>query len=234
MPGNQKPVVIPANPRDWRPQKIHRGRFVPQIVDPVVEPLWSGTRVIVHYRDSEVNDQWGDIEVLDEFGDDAIDDAPMALDFLRRSVFATEAVIDGVITRQATGGGEGLAIVLSGKTKPIQRLFIGGPGSEVTFEPPKDTRHEGEPAFVALDLLSIDGQTLFDVPLLERKRLLEGAITESELVRVSPVVRPPLRQWFASWRAAGFRGLVLKSSNSRYEPGGQTSEWATVERMPRV
>lgn len=234
MPGKDAPVVIPANPRDWRPQKIRHGRFVPQIVDPLVEPLWRGTRVIVHYRDSELNDQWGDIEVLDGFGDDATQDAPMALDFLRRSIAATDAVIDGIITTQATGGGEGLAMILSGRTKPIQRLFIGGPASDVTFEPPKDTRHVGEPAFVALDLLSIDGQKLFDVPLLERKRLLEGAIAQSELVRLSPVVRPPLRQWFGSWRAAGFEGMVLKSSNSRYAPGGQTSEWATVERMPRA
>lgn len=233
MPAKAAPV-IPADPHDWRPQRIKHGRFVPQIVDPLVEPLWSGTRVIVHYRDSDEHDQWGDIEVLDQYGDDATDDAPMALDFLRRSVLASEAVIDGIISTQATGGGEGLAVVLSGRTKPLQRMFIGGPASDVTFEPPKDYRHEGQPAFVALDLLSLDNQQLFDIPLLERKRLLEGTIQESELVRVSPVVRPPLRQWFATWRSAGFKGLIIKSSNSRYEPGGETSQWATVERMPRV
>jgi ATP-dependent DNA ligase len=226
--------AIPGDPRDWRPQHIKRGRFVPQIVDPLVEPLWSGTRVIVHYRESDERDQWGDIEVLDEFGNDATDDAPIALDFLRRSVLASEAVIDGIISTQATGGGEGMAVILSGRTKPIQRMFVGGRSSDVTFEPPKDTRHEGEPAFVALDLLSIDNQQLFDVPLLERRRLLEGAIEESELVRLSPVVRPPLRQWFATWRSAGFKGLILKSSNSRYAPGGETDQWATVDRMPRV
>ena len=233
MPAKVAPV-IPANPRDWRPQRIKHGRFVPQIVDPMVEPLWSGTRVIVHYRDSDEHDQWGDIEVIDEYGEDAGEDAPMALDFLRRSVLAAEAVIDGVITTQATGGGEGLSVVLSGRTKPLQRMFIGGPASDVTFEPPKDYRHEGQPAFVALDLLSLDNQQLFDVPLLERKRLLEATISESELVRLSPVVRPPLRQWFATWRSAGFKGLIIKASNSRYEPGAQTSQWATVERMPRV
>jgi hypothetical protein len=233
MPGKTAPI-IPTDPREWRPQRIRHGRFVPQIVDPLVEPLWSGTRVLVHYRDSPDHDQWGDIEVLDEFGDDAVEEAPMALDFLRRSVLASEAVIDGIITAQATSGGEGLAVILDGRTKPIQRMFIGGPASDVTFEPRGRGPHEGQPAFVALDLLSIDDQRLFDVPLLERKRLLEGAIAESELVRISPVVRPPLRQWFATWRSAGFKGLIIKSSNSRYEPGGETAEWATVERMPRA
>ena len=233
MPSKAAPV-IPADPREWRPQRILHSRFVPQIADPLVEPLWSGTRVIVHYRDSDSLDQWGDIEVLDEFGDDATDAAPIALDFLRRSVLATDAVIDGIISTQATGGGEGVATVLSGRTKPIQRMFIGGPASDVTFEPPKRVAHAGQPAFIAFDLLSIDGHRLFDVPLLERKRLLEGAIAQSELVRISPVVRPPLRQWFATWRSAGFKGLIIKSANSRYEPGGTTSQWATIERMPRV
>jgi ATP-dependent DNA ligase len=51
-------------------------------------------------------------------------------------------------------------------------------------------------------------------------------------VRLSPVVRPPLRQWFASWQSAGFKGLIIKAANSRYEPGGETIEWATVLRMP--
>lgn len=233
MPSKQA-AVIPADPLEWRPQRVKHGRFVPQIVDPLVEPLWSGTRVIVHYHESDQHDQWGDIEVRDQFGDDATPDAPIALDFLRRSVLATDAVIDGIITTQATGGGEGLAVVLSGRTKPIQRLFIGGPASDVTFEPPKHGRHEGEPAFVALDLLSVEGEPLFDVPLLERKRLLEGTIAESELVRLSPVVRPPLRQWFATWRSAGFKGLILKSSNSHYQPGSDSPQWATVERMPRA
>jgi hypothetical protein len=233
MPTRQQPT-IPADPREWRPQGIHRGRFVPTISNPVVEPLWSGDRVIVHYKESEHSDEWGDITVLDELGDDALALAPIALDFLRRSVRAADAVIDGIITTQATGGGEGTVPVLQGRTQPIKRMFIGGPGSDITFEPPKGRRHEGDPAFVAIDLLSIDGQTLFDVPLLERKRLLEAAVLESELVRVSPVVRPPLRQWFASWRSAGLKGLVIKSSNSRYMPGGETSEWATVERMPRA
>jgi ATP dependent DNA ligase-like protein len=233
MPTREK-IGISANPLEWRPQTIHRGRFVPTISNPLVEPLWSGDRVIVHFRESDHTDQWGDIKVLDEIGEDALELAPIALDFLRRSVRANEAVIDGIITTQATGGGEGTVPVLEGRTQPLKRMFVGGPGSDVTFEPPKGRRHEGEPAFVALDLLRLDGESLLEVPLLERKRQLEATIQESELVRLSPVVRPPLRQWFASWRAAGMKGLVLKSSNSRYEPGGETSEWATVERMPRA
>jgi ATP-dependent DNA ligase len=220
--------AIPADPREWRPQKVRRVRGQPHIVDPIAEPLWSGTRVMVHYRASARADQWGEVEVLDESGRDASHLAPIALDFLRRSVLAIEAVIDGIISAQATGGGVRQP---SSRVQRLRRLF-GHRGSDGGCGHPRRGLHDGEAAFVALDLLSIDGQRLFDVPLLERKRLLDSAIEQSELVRVSPVVRPPLRNWFAAWHSAGFRGLIIKAANSRYMPGAATSEWAVVERMP--
>jgi len=226
-------TAVSDDPLDWRPQTIQRSRHVPQIVDPIIEPLWSGTRVLAHYRDAEAEQEWGSVEVLDELGEDATPLAPLALDHLRRSVLAADAVIDGIVTVQATVGGEGTAVVVTAKAQPIRRLFIGGRDADIQYEGPKGPRREGEPAFVALDLLKLDGQTLFDVPLLERKRLLEGVIEQSELVRTSPWVRPPFRQWFSSWRSAGFRGLIIKSANSRYSPGAETAQWALVERMPR-
>lgn len=228
-----EPAKIPEDPLEWRPQIMRRGRYQPDIIDPIIEPFWSGERVIAHYRDAANDQEWGSVEVLDQAGEDATPAAPVALDHLRRSIRAGEAVIDGIITTQATGGGEGTSVVVFAKAQPVKRLIMGGSELDIQFAPPKNRRHEGEPAFVALDLLSVDGQTLFDVPLLERKRQLEGLIEESELVRVSPWVRPPVRQWFSSWRAAGFRGLILKSTNSRYAPGSETVQWALVERMPR-
>jgi ATP-dependent DNA ligase len=223
---------ISANPRDWRPQTLPVGRYVPEIINPIIEPLWSGTRVIAHFHDSGTN-EWGTVEVVDELGEDASAAAPLAVEHLRRSILANEAVLDGILTEQATVSGEGTAVVVFAQSSPVKRLIIGGPESDIKFDPPKGPQRRGEAAFVAIDLLSVDGQTLFDVPLLERKRILEGVIEQSELVRVSPWVRPPVRQWFSSWRAAGFKGLILKSTNSRYTPGSQTNEWARVERMPR-
>ena len=224
---------IPHNPREWRPQVIKRGRFVPQVIDPILEPLWSGTRVLVHFRASPNDEEHGTVEIYDEFGDDALLDAPQAADHLRRAVKATEAVIDGVMTGEATTSGENTAIQLFPTVNPLRKFFIGGtPDTDVKYEP-RGPREQGVPAFVAVDLLSVDDQPLFDAPLLERKRLLEGLIEQSELVRLSPWVRPPVRTWFNTWRSAGLRGVIMKSSNSRYRPGAETTEWAYVERMPR-
>ena len=88
-------------------------------------------------------------------------------------------------------------------------------------------------AFVATDLLWIDGQSLLDVPLLERKRVLDSALDERELVRRSMVVRPPVETWFAQWRALGFEEVTLQGApTAATVPGTASTDW-TVVVMPR-
>ena len=86
-------------------------------------------------------------------------------------------------------------------------------------------------AFVAVDLLVVDGQSLLDLPLLERKRLLESIIVPSERVRVSPYTRPPVDPWVASWKGAGLKGAIIKAANGRYSPGAEVSDWLTITRI---
>jgi ATP-dependent DNA ligase len=69
------------------------------------------------------------------------------------------------------------------------------------------------------------------VPLLERKRLLESIVELGTLVRTSPILQPPIDSWVATWKSLGLRGGMLKAANSRYVPGGETTEWRIVERL---
>ena len=85
---------------------------------------------------------------------------------------------------------------------------------------------------MAVDLLWLDGQPLFDVPLLERKRLLESALDESDLIRRGQFVRPPIDTWIGSWRALGFSAITFKAANGRYRPGSTADDW-TISSMPR-
>ncbi len=140
-----------------------------------------------------------------------------------------EAVIDGILTQQATAGGEGTALIPRAQ---VSRMGLLMPRqAEMTYEPAKGETRAGETSFVALDLLSIDGQALFDLPLLERKRQLESLFIDTELVRVSPHARPPLGPWLNTWKSAGFRGVMMKAANSRYRPGDLTLEWTVIERL---
>lgn len=207
MTDEQRP--LPADPREWRPQKLREGRKYDAIQNPIAEPMWSGMRVLVIFRDSEREDEWGTVEAIDEAGEDALGAAERAFDHLRRSIRAAEAVIDGIVTHQA-----------------------GKPGVDIEFGSAARSVDAEDDAFVAIDLLRIDGELLLDVPLLERKRLLDGLIDQSPLVRVSPWVIPPFRPWHRTWRRAGFRGAVLKAANSRYVPGSISLDWTDALKEP--
>ena len=82
------------------------------------------------------------------------------------------------------------------------------------------TRH----AFVATDLLWLDGTPLHDIPLLERKRLLDAVLDESYLVRVAPFVPTPPIQTQVTWASMGFRGAPL--------PRARTAATSTGEENP--
>ncbi len=83
-----------------------------------------------------------------------------------------------------------------------------------------------------IDLLWLDDTSLLDIPLLERRRLLEAVVLESDGVRLGAFVRPPIERWVASWRSQGFGGLTYKAANSRYLPGQPNPDWV-ITGMPR-
>lgn len=96
-----------------------------------------------------------------------------------------------------------------------------------------DEPDAGRRALVAVDLLELDGEPLFDVPLQERRRLLESVVDERVQVRVSPAVKQPIGGWLLGWREHGFTHYVAKHQNARYAPGERTEEWLKVDlRVP--
>jgi ATP-dependent DNA ligase len=222
---------IDDDPIEWRPQQPLATRAPVTIEDPVIEPLWSGERVLVH-----VDHPGGGkvrVRIIDRFG---IDLAPVDTELtaaIGAATRAEDAILDGVLTDQATHGGTGTAIVPEARVSMVGSL-MGRRGDDTGVAVGRRSRTpepETPEALVAFDLLRVDGQSLLDVPLLERHRLLESVIGETDLVRVSVLCRPPVDPWVASWQASGLRGGMLKGANSRYVPGDRTPEWREVTKV---
>jgi ATP-dependent DNA ligase len=207
-----------------------------RIADALCEPLWGGRRVLVEVCD-------GNVEMRGADGAEVT-----GYEVLRRAIaeatFADDALFDGSLLPAPLRDTEGarIRVGLDSVKSPgdrVKHIFVGespmtgkrealARADEARVPAPGD-----EPAaLVATDLLWIDGQSLLDVPLLERKRVLESALDARELVRQSMVVRPPVESWFAQWRALGFEEVTYKAANGRYRPGTVSEDW-TVVVMPR-
>ena len=214
---------------DLRPQAF--GTAQPHsIPDPIVEPMWVGVRVLGAVTEGSVALVDGDGETLVGF-----DEFVAALGV---AVPSGTFVIDGFITKQAAHQA-GPATTYSDEM-PSMSGFIGlrrNRAEDATkLKEAALAASQFEPddvlALVAIDLLLLDETPLLDIPLLERRRLLESVVVESDAIRVGAYVRPPIDHWVNSWRMLGFGGLTYKATNSRYLPGATNPEWV-VAGMPR-
>jgi ATP-dependent DNA ligase len=215
--------------RAWRPLKPRRSRRTPPVTDPVLEPFWSGLRVLAHFIADPDSGQPPRLALIDEGGEDATRIAPAAASALRDSIMALEAVVDGVLTIQPSLGDEGASLVGEAHVPGMTMILPRSPQIVYQRQLPPGAE-DAEIAFVAVDLLSVDHQPMINLPLLERRRHLDGLLVENALVRVSPLSRPPIGPRLSSLQAAGFAGLMMKAANSRYRPGEETLEWVVVRR----
>ena len=223
-----------TDPLAWRPTEPYAKSRPTEIRDPILEPRWSGRRVLAHFevqRDPQDDGPW--LRLIDDAGEDATDAEPNVVRDLAAAILCLDAVIDGYLTPEATRTGEGALTTTAIQTSRFG-TFIRAPDLDVAEPMPSADEPPTRVAFVAIDLLRIDGQVILDVPLLERKRILDGLIRQSDLVRVTPYTRPPIRSWLTSWKAAGFEGAVLKAANSRYVPSSITDQWTVVTKLSAV
>jgi ATP-dependent DNA ligase len=216
----------PTDAATWRPQGFS-SRRAQEIADPLVEPLWDGDRVLVHVDASGVH-------IVDATGG-PVDALPEIENAVSRLVRAEEAVLDGYLTPQAARTSEGAIlgeVEVPTSKQMTSQLFLGRGGERrrgLADQPPPPVKPGDTLVLVCVDLLALDGEPLLDIPLLERRRLLESAIDEDLLVRIGPSVRPPIDPWVGSWRSQGFRALAFKAANSRYRPGSTSQDWATAQ-----
>jgi ATP-dependent DNA ligase len=231
------------DPRTWRPQSF--GRRKPRdLRDPLVEPAWDGIRILAHVAPAGVH-------LIDARGADLASDHREIVAALATGGLASAVVFDGYLTDQALRDGAGVVLEVDegpGMGEHVTQFFLGkqaadylggrghvpgGSTARTISQVEADTAEGPAPiAFVAVDLVAIDDEPLFEVPLLERKRLLESVLPEGECVRRTPFVREPAGSFIRTWRSTGFRGLAYKEANSRYRPGTPNDGWSLVA-MPR-
>ena len=94
---------------------------------------------------------------------------------------------------------------------------------------PNDSRHPV--AFIAFDILREGTRDLRDLPLLERRAILERVFRSaiSPTLRLSEFVRGDGQALYQRALASGWEGLIAKHVDSRYKSGKRTPDWRKLK-----
>jgi len=166
------------------------------------EPKWDGFRAIVFRNQSDLFVQSRDLRPLDRY-------FPELRDALLANL-PLDCVIDGEIVIPTTHGLDFDALQL--------RLH---PAASRVAKLAKDIPS----AFVAFDVLAIDGRDVRELPQSGRRTLLERALANvASPIHVTPMTRDRVEatDWLSRFEGAGLDGVMAKPENGTYEPGKRT------------
>ena len=138
-------------------------------------------------------------------------------DFLEPATWiaAKQAVVDGEVIALDRHGEPDFALL---QERIRGRDRKAAPGDSFVYE--------------VFDLLLLDGRSLLDEPLGERRRLLAKVLRADPRVRLSEDVGGDGIAFFEAARKRGLEGIMAKDRRSPYVPGTRTKAWQKVKIRP--
>src|SRR5688572_2346587 len=127
-----------------------------------------------------------------------------------RWIEAKQAIVDGEVVALDEAGRPDFSL--------LQTKLGNKTGSGLVYQP--------------FDLLYLDGRSLLEVPLEDRKRLLRSVLREHPRVRYAAHVEREGKAFFAAAEANGLEGIIAKLRRSPYEPGKRTPAWLKIKIRP--
>lgn len=86
-------------------------------------------------------------------------------------------------------------------------------------------------SFVAYDILYSKNRLTIDMPLMDRKALLQEVLLENQYISISRYIEEYGCDLFELTRKKGIEGIVAKKKKSRYFFGKRTKEWIKCKVM---
>lgn len=91
------------------------------------------------------------------------------------------------------------------------------------------TKHPAN--FVAYDVLYYKDKLITDLPLIERKQMLNNVVSENQLISVSRCVETSGKMLFELAKQQNLEGVVGKKKDSLYWFGKRTKDWNKIKVM---
>jgi ATP-dependent DNA ligase len=203
-------VTLPVTP-PLEPMLARSAAEIPSGQGWRYEPKWDGFRAIV-FRDGD------DVHVGSRKGQPLQRYFPEILDPLRAAL-PRRAVVDGEIIIATPGGldFDALQMRLHPAASRVARLAAETPATVILF-----------------DLLAQGSDDLRERPLLTRRELLLGAISDNARVALTPQTADldEATDWFTRYEGAGLDGLMAKPEDGAYRSGERG--WTKIKHLRTV
>ena len=86
-------------------------------------------------------------------------------------------------------------------------------------------------SFTAFDILYYDDHEVIDLPLMERKRLLEKSIMENERIAISRYIKKEGIKFYQLAVQNQLEGIVAKLKDSKYYLDKRTKDWIKIKNL---
>lgn len=176
--------------------------------DHLFEPWWGGRRALV-YVDPAETPGTGAVRIADEDGGEITRRLP-ELAGLAVRLDARSAVLDGEL----------VVVDAAGRADPaaIAARLEGRAGRSV--------------AFLAFDLLHLDGRSLLGQALVRRREALRRVLRPGDEVVAVPAIATEGRALWDAAMAQGIAGILARQRTSPYLPGVRSRLWRYIPAVP--
>ncbi len=172
--------------------------------DRLYEIKWEGIRAI-----SVVSG--GEVHMRTRGGADITDAFPDVADALRGAAGGANLVLDGELVALSDEG-------VPQRYAVVERWLAGAGAKRRT-----PVNYE------VFDILHLDGESLLNLPLYERKARLHDALRPNATVHVCHFEEGEGVAMYAAARQLGLQGIVAKDKHSLYEPGKRSRHWLSTK-----
>lgn len=176
--------------------------------DHLFEPWWGGVRALVSIGPAEIPGA-GHVRIVTADGSDRTAALP-ELSGTAVRVAARSAILDGELVVVDAGG--------RADAEALAARLAGGSGRTV--------------AFLAFDLLHLDGRSLLGRSLVRRRETLRRVLRPGDEVVAVPAIATEGRALFAAITAQGLAGMMARQRQGPYLPGTRSRLWRLIPARP--
>jgi bifunctional non-homologous end joining protein LigD len=88
---------------------------------------------------------------------------------------------------------------------------------------------DGNLLFYVFDILWLDGKNLTDLPLYERKAILQSILPSEGLIRIGYSTNKDGIAFYDAAKELELEGIIAKRTDSTYQPGIRTRDWIKIK-----